>query len=156
MPLWFQQAIAGGNVWWLWLLAGLLLMAGEIFVSGMVIFWFGVGAVAVSLLLLLVDLTLTWQLLVWLLFSLLSLAAWFVHYKPMMHKTRIGLSSAGVVGEVGLLVSAVAEFDKGQVRFQKPLLGSEVWECFADESIAAGERVRVLEIAGNMFKVGRV
>jgi membrane-bound ClpP family serine protease len=42
------------------------------------------------------------------------------------------------------------------VRFQKPLLGSEEWECVVDEAIAAGERVRVVAMEGSFLKVARV
>ncbi len=73
-----------------------------------------------------------------------------------MHKTRIGMSDANVVGEVGMLVRDVAPFEKGEVRFQKPILGADVWGCIADEAIKSGERVRVLGVEGSFLKVGRI
>ena len=45
-----------------------------------------------------------------------------------------------VIGEVGLLTAGVSEFQKGRVRFQKPILGSEEWICIADSEIPVGER----------------
>ncbi|MDP3037325.1 MAG: NfeD family protein, partial [Rhodocyclaceae bacterium] len=71
------------------------------------------------------------------------------------HKTRIGMADANVVGEIGMLVRNVAPFEKGEVRFQKPILGTDVWECIADEAIRSGERVRVLDVEGSFLKVGR-
>ncbi|MDP3031641.1 MAG: hypothetical protein Q8N33_06155 [Rhodocyclaceae bacterium] len=41
------------------------------------------------------------------------------------------------------------------MRFQKPILGTDVWECIADEAIKSGERVRVLDVEGSFLKVGR-
>jgi hypothetical protein len=41
------------------------------------------------------------------------------------------------------------------VRFQKPVMGSDVWPCLADEVIAAGERVRVLAVDGQILRVGK-
>jgi hypothetical protein len=73
-----------------------------------------------------------------------------------MHKTKIGMADANVLGEVGMLVRDVAPFEKGEVRFQKPLLGDDVWECIADEAIKSGERVRVVAVEGSFLKVGRV
>ena len=35
-------------------------------------------------------------------------------------------------------------FERGKVRFQRPVLGSEEWVCLADSPIAAGERVKVI------------
>ena len=34
-------------------------------------------------------------------------------------------------------------------------MGSEVWTCLADEAIAAGERVKVVAVDGQLLKVGR-
>jgi membrane protein implicated in regulation of membrane protease activity len=115
-----------------------------------------VGALFVALLVALVSPGLTASLAVWLAISLALVAAWFKVFKPNMHKTRIGMANANVVGEIGLLVREVAPFDKGQVRFQKPLLGDDVWECIADEAIKSGERVKVLDVEGSFLKVGRV
>jgi len=120
-----------------------------------VLIWFGIGALAVALLLALTTIGLTAQLAIWLVISLALVAAWFKVFKPNMHKTKVGMADAGVVGEIGVLVRDVAPFAKGQVRFQKPLLGDDVWDCIADEAIRNGERVRVLEVEGSFLKVGR-
>ncbi|MCL2887249.1 MAG: NfeD family protein, partial [Betaproteobacteria bacterium] len=71
------------------------------------------------------------------------------------HKTRIGTADGEVMGEIGLLVSAVAPFERGKVRFQRPLLGTDEWACRAESSIAAGERVRVTGIEGSFLKVDK-
>jgi membrane-bound ClpP family serine protease len=61
-----------------------------------------------------------------------------------------------VIGEIGLLVSAVAPFERGKVRFQRPVLGSEEWACLAETAIAAGERVKVVAVEGSYLKVARL
>jgi len=64
--------------------------------------------------------------------------------------------SGGHVGrEIGLLVAAVAPFERGRVRFQRPVLGSEEWVCLADLAIPAGERVRVIGIEGSFVRIER-
>lgn len=141
--------------WWHWAVGGIVLIVAELAVPSFVLIWFGVGALAVALLVAAAAPGLTAQLAVWLVVSLILVAAWFKVFKPNMHKTRIGMADANVVGEVGMLVRAVAPFEKGQVRFQKPVLGSDVWECIADEAIKSGERVRVLDVEGSFLKVGR-
>ncbi len=70
--------------------------------------------------------------------SLILVAAWFKFFKPGFQKTEVGTSHANTIGEIGLLTRDVAPFEKGEVRFQKPLLGSDVWPCIADEAMAAG------------------
>jgi membrane protein implicated in regulation of membrane protease activity len=44
---------------------------------------------------------------------------------------------------------------RGEVRFQKPLMGADTWPCLADEAITAGTRVKVLGVDGQFLKVGR-
>ena len=142
--------------WWHWAVGGIALIVAELAVPAFVLIWFGLGALVVALAMAMLNLGMTAQLTLWLLVSLALVVGWFKVFKPNMHKTRIGMSDANVVGEVGVLVHDVAPFTKGQVRFQKPILGSDVWECIADEAIKSGERVKVLDVEGSFLKVGRV
>lgn len=141
--------------WWHWAVAGIVLIVAELAVPSFVLIWFGVGALAVALVVALAAPGLTAQLAIWLCVSLLLVAGWFRLFKPNMHKTRIGMADANVTGEIGVLVRAVAPFEKGEVRFQKPILGDDVWTCVADEVIESGARVRVLDVEGSFLKVGR-
>jgi membrane protein implicated in regulation of membrane protease activity len=143
--------------WWHWAVAGLALMLAELAVPAFVLVWFGLGALLVGLALAVApSLSSTAQLSLWLLASLTLVALWFKVFKRDQHKTRIGMADADVIGEIGLLSKAVAPFEKGEVRFQKPIVGSEVWPCIADQTIAAGERVKVLSVEGSFLKVARV
>ncbi len=141
--------------WWHWAVGGLALIVAELVVPAFVLVWFGLGALVVAAVVALTTIGTMAQLALWLVVSVAMVAGWFKVFKPNMHKTRIGMASASVVGEIGMLVRAVAPFEKGQVRFQKPILGTDVWECIADEAIKSGERVRVLDVAGSFLKVGR-
>lgn len=141
--------------WWHWAVGGIALIVAELAVPAFVLIWFGLGALVVALAMALLNLGMTAQLTLWLVVSLAMVLGWFKVFKPNMHKTRIGMADANVVGEIGLLVRAVAPFEKGEVRFQKPILGSDVWECIADEAIKSGERVKVLDVEGSFLKVGR-
>lgn len=141
--------------WWHWAVGGIALILAELAVPSFVLVWFGLGALAVALAMAVAGIGLTAQLTIWLIVSLVLVVGWFKVFKPSMHKTRIGMADADVIGEVGLLVHDVAPFAKGQVRFQKPILGAEQWDCIADEAIGSGERVRVLAVEGSFLKVGR-
>lgn len=141
--------------WWHWAVGGIVLIVAELVVPSFVLIWFGLGALVVALAVALGAISFTFQLALWLIVSLILVAVWFKVFKPNMHKTKIGMADAGVVGEIGVLVRDVAPFEKGAVRFQKPLLGDDVWECIADEAIGSGERVRVVAVEGNFLKVGR-
>ena len=38
-------------------------------------------------------------------------------------------------------------------RFQRPILGADEWPCLADQTISAGERVRLVSVEGSYLKV---
>jgi hypothetical protein len=143
--------------WWTWVVGGILLVLAELAIPSFFVIWFGLGALLVGLLMLaLPELSLTAQLLTWTVASLAMLVLWLRVFKQSLHKTRIGMADGEVLGEIGLLVNAVAPFERGKVRFQRPLLGSEEWVCLADMAIAAGERVRVVAVEGSFLKVSKV
>jgi membrane protein implicated in regulation of membrane protease activity len=142
--------------WWHWAVGGIILIVAELVVPSFVLIWFGLGALVVALAVALSAIGFTTQLGLWLIVSLVLVAGWFKVFKPSMHKTKIGMADANVVGEIGMLVHDVAPFAKGEVRFQKPILGADVWECIADEPIESGARVRVVAVEGSFLKVGRI
>jgi hypothetical protein len=141
--------------WWHWAVVGIVLILAELAVPAFVLVWFGLGALLVALVAAVASIGVTAQLTVWLLASLLLIVLWFRVFKPGSHKTRVGMSEPSMVGEIGLLTRDVAPFARGEVRFQKPLLGADVWPCIADEDIRAGERVAVIAVEGSLLKVGR-
>ena len=143
--------------WWHWIVLGIALVIAELAVPAFFIIWFGLGALLVGLLMLaLPDLSLTAQLATWTVASLAMVVLWFRVFKPSFQKTRIGTSAGEAIGEIGLLVAAVAPFERGKVRFQRPVLGSEEWVCVADSPIAAGERVKVITVEGSFLTVGKI
>ena len=141
--------------WWHWIVGGIVLVLAELVIPSFFIVWFGLGALLTGLLTLAFELSLTAQLGTWTLASLAMVVLWFRVFKQSFVKTRIGTADGEVIGEVGLLVGAVAPFERGKVRFQRPVLGSEEWVCLADTAIAAGERVRVVAVEGSFLKVGK-
>jgi len=143
-------------LWWHWVVLGIVLLLLELAVPAFFLVWFGLGALVVGVALLAVPaLSFAWQVLVWIVCSLAFIWLWFKVFKPGFYKTRAGMSKGAVVGEIGLVIRDIRPFEKGQIRFQKPVLGDEVWESIADEEIKTGERVKVLDVEGNILKVRR-
>lgn len=146
-------------VWWHWMVLGLALGLVELAVPSFFIIWFGLGALLVGLVMLgFPSMAFSVQILSWTVASIAMTFLWFRVFRKDGGKTRSGQANEAL-GEIGVLVGAVgplgAESTRGEVRFQKPVMGSDVWPCFADESIAAGERVRVLSVDGQLLKVGK-
>lgn len=143
-------------LWWHWLVAGIALVLAELAIPAFFVIWFGAGALLVGAAAFFIrDLSLAEQIALWILASLAFAFAWFRVFRTGAHKTRIGMAGGEAVGEAGLAVTPVVPFEKGRVRFQKPLLGADEWVCIADEPIAAGERVFVISVEGSFLKVAR-
>lgn len=145
---------------------GLGLALAELALPSFFIIWFALGALLVGVVLLVVPtISFAAQVLLWTLASIVMTVLWFKFFRNAS-KTYAGQSDA-VLGEVGVLVrgiepmGALAEravgnpSGRGEVRFQKPLMGADTWPCLADEAITAGTRVKVLGVDGQFLKVGR-
>jgi hypothetical protein len=142
--------------WWQWALGGIVLMLLELAIPAFFVLWFGLGALLVALVLYLApDLSLTAQIALWTGASLAMVLLWFRVFRRGDHKTLSGTAGGEVIGEIGLLVGAVAPFERGRVRFQRPVLGAEEWVCLAETAIPAGERVKVVAIEGSFLKVAK-
>ncbi|WP_374242926.1 NfeD family protein [Zoogloea sp.] len=142
--------------WWHWIVLGIALVIAELAVPAFFIIWFGLGALLVGLAMLAVPLGATAQIGLWVVASVAMVGLWFRVFKGgeyLRSRTRVGQSDGEPIGEIGLMTKPAEPFARGRLRFQKPVLGAEEWECVADAPIAVGERVRVVAIEGSFLKV---
>lgn len=141
-------------LWWHWALIGFGFALAELAFPAFVMLWFGLGGLFVMLALLAVPtLPIEGQLLFWVLSSSAMTYLWFRFFKDKAPRTLDGQAQAAIMGEVGLIVARVAPFRAGKVRFQKPVIGSEVWDCTAEQELDVGTRVRVARVEGNKVQV---
>ncbi|MDO8314965.1 MAG: NfeD family protein [Rugosibacter sp.] len=145
-------------LWWYWMVLGMGLALAELALFSFFIIWFAIGALLVGVALLVFpNLSFTAQVLLWTVVSIVMTVLWFRFFRHA-NKTRSGQADEAL-GEIGVLVSAIepvgSSSGRGEVRFQKPIMGAERWACLADESIAAGTRVKVLAVDGQFLKVGK-
>ncbi len=140
--------------WWHWIAGGMLLILLELAIPAFFVIWFGLGALLVGAVVLLVPISLGAQFALWGLTSGAMVFFWFRFFKNP-DRTKAGISKDAFLGETGLIVKEVTELAKGQIRFQKPILGSETWPVIADETIPAGERARIVDVIGQTLKVSR-
>lgn len=139
--------------WWYWLILGFCLIMAELLIPAFFTLWFGIGAITVGLVLLAIpSLGIAAQILLWAILSSAQVILWFRFFRPKT-MTVIGTSASDVIGETGVLVSNLTPHARGSVRFQKPILGADCWECYADAPISSGTRVRIVAVEGNFIKV---
>ncbi len=144
-------------LYWHWLAFGMLLILAEIFIPSFTIFWFGLGAMVVALVLLIgEDLPLSWQLFIWAMASCTFTVLWFRYLRPrMIDRTKAGLSREAALGETGQVIRMPEEGNRGMVRFSTPLLGSDEWQFICDVEVTVGDRVMVREVSGNTLIVAK-
>ncbi|MGB2130060.1 MAG: NfeD family protein [Marinobacterium sp.] len=141
--------------YWHWVVFGMLLMLAEIVVPSFTIFWFGLGALLMAVLLAVApDTGLSIQLVAWALLSCAFAAAWFKLLKPrMVDRTKAGVAREAVMGETGQVIVSPQPPRRGQVRFATPVLGADEWEFICEESVELGDRVMIVDISGNTLIV---
>jgi len=144
--------------WWYWLLAGFCLIGLELVIPSFTIIWFGLGALLVGIIVVLLPSLPDWlQVLLWAAASIAFTVMWFRYLKPKGDRTHAGLSKEGIIGESGIITRGTGDsFGKGTVRFRISVLGADEWICFADEALNAGDRVEVEDIEGQILKVRKI
>ena len=139
---------------WHWLVLGILLIIGEIFVPSFTILWFGLGAIVVGLVALAVDLSFSIQVLVWTLSSVGFTVLWFMVFKPRLSSHNSDeLVQASAIGEAGQVVKLPTDRTPGKIRFITPILGEDEWGFTCETSVALGDRLYIKAINGTVLVV---
>ncbi len=142
-------------LYWHWIVLGIALMLGEIFIGSFFVFWFGAAAIVVGLLLLFFPaIPEATQITTWALSSVIFAVAWFKFLKPLSRdKTKAGLSRESLLGEIGQVLQAPNGKKFGKMRFPAPLLGSDEWLIISQDELLVGDRVSVVDLSGNSLIV---
>ncbi|MCG8413119.1 MAG: NfeD family protein [Pseudomonadales bacterium] len=142
-------------LYWHWIVLGIALTLSEIFIGSFFIFWFGVSAILVGLILLpFPAISVAAQVVIWALLSGAFALAWFKYLKPLsIDRTKAGLSKEALLGQIGQVISPPNGDKRGMIRFPAPVLGSDEWLIISDDSLEVGDRVSVAELSGNSLIV---
>ena len=143
---------------WHWLVLGFVLLIIEMFVPTFASLWFGAAAIIVAALAWLLPISVSVQVIIWLLLSVVFLVVWFKFIKPLsVDRTKAGLGGSVIVGETGMIIVSPQPDHAGVVRFSVPIVGAAEWMCrTTGEVIAVGERVVVTDIIGNELIVSSI
>ena len=141
--------------YWHWLVFGMVLVITELVIPSFTIFWFGLAGIIVGGVLLIAPRTsFTWQLFLWAIASGGMTFLWFKLFKPLMaDRTKAGISREAIVGEIGQVIKAPADDQRGMLRFTTPVLGSDEWSFICEDNIAVGDRAVVKDVSGNTLIV---
>src|SRR5436190_3131305 len=146
-------------LWIFWAILGAILIVAEIFTTGFVLLWFGIGALAAGLAALLGVNNIILQFLIFAVVSIALTAASrtiFVHYFSR-ERTGGDLKSGveSLPGKIGTVVSSSrGALNEGAVK----VFGS-TWTAYpedVEELLEAGDRVEVTRVQGASIYVKRV
>lgn len=140
--------------WWYWIILGCVLCVAELAVPVLILVWLGIAALLTGLLSWLLPVGLTLQLVFWGVLSVVLTFVFLKHFKPGVADRMVGRANEAL-NEVGILTRRVEPWNRGEILFQKPVLGSDRWACIAESAIGVGERVRVVAVEGSALKVTR-
>ena len=132
--------------WWIWVLAGLALLAAELLTpGGFFIIFFGVGALVTGVLVGLGIVETVWV--EWLIFSAVSIASLLFFRKPLLEwmKRREPAHPPvdSLVGETAVVTEDVAPGGVGKAE-----LRGTSWNARAREALRRGQRARVEKVEG--------
>jgi len=138
----------------LWFLAGIVFLALELVLPGLIVFFFGIGAWCAALAVYLLPMPLSSQLLVFLAASLLSLLLLRSTLKKVFLGRTLDVDAmeGGVPpGATGEVIEDIVPPAAGKIRY-----GGSFWQATAETVLTKGTVVRVVEKSNLTVKVSPV
>ena len=141
---------------WLWLYAGAFLMLAELMAPGFVVFFFGLAAATVGLVMFVLPdafhLTPTWQIVLFSFFSILYLVTLRRYVKSVfLGDTEESKALDEYAGRLAKVTETVRPEAPGRV-----LLGDAEWTAVASERLDPGTEVKVVGRKNLTLKVERI
>lgn len=144
------------ELWYIWLILGALFIVAEVFTSGFVLLWFGIGAIVAGLLALTGIVSLPLQVLIFLIVSVgLTIASRTIFEQVFMRSSpgrelKTGIES--LPGQVGIVVDGSSGVTReGTVR----VFGS-TWRAIpvaGEEPLREGQQVEIQRVEGTSVYV---
>lgn len=138
---------------WHWFLLGIALMLIELAIATFTVFWFGIAAIMVAILLWIFPwMSTTLQIVMWTIFSVLCTLFWFKYIQPLSKKPTLA-AKKNAIGQIGMVIETHLSNNKIKVRFTTPVLGQDEWVCAIDENVQVGDRIQISHIESNKISI---
>ncbi|MBD3800228.1 MAG: NfeD family protein [Campylobacterales bacterium] len=137
--------------WWHWVILGMVLIGLETMALTFLLLGIGVAAILTGTLAYLFDLSFSAELLTWSIFSTLFIVGWwrFIRQRTVSESGQPNYR----VDTKGSVTEGIEPPQRGKVLFDIPVLGNREWPAFADEPIAIGTKVCIVDVSGQLIKV---
>ena len=138
-------------LWWHWIVFGILLLILEMSTGTFFILGLGVAAIIVGVLDTLLGTSFTAELGIWMVLSVLAIAAWFKWFRePPV--TDSGQSNYRL-DTLGTVLEEIHPHARGKVTFDSPVLGNTSWHATSKVDLDKNTRVKIVEINGQLIEV---
>ncbi len=138
-------------LWWHWIVFGIALLIWDMSMGTFFILGLGVAAIVVGLIDIFVGTSFTVELTIWMILSILAIAAWFKWFReePV---TESGQSNYRL-DTLGIVMEDIQPHSRGKVTFDTPVLGNTSWHAISKVDIDKGTRVKIVQINGQLIEV---
>ena len=138
-------------LWWHWIVLGIALLIWDMSMGTFFILGLGVAAIIVGILDIFFDLSFTVELTIWMILSILAIAAWFKWFReePV---TESGQSNYRL-DTLGVVLEDIQPHSRGKVKFDTPVLGNTHWHAISKTDIDKDTRVKIVQINGQLIEV---
>ena len=138
-------------LWWHWIVFGIVLLIIEMNTGTFFILGLGVAAIIVGVLDTLLGTSFTAELGIWMVLSVLAIAAWFKWFRePPV--TDSGQSNYRL-DTLGTVLEEIHPHARGKVTFDSPVLGNTSWHATSKVDLDKNTRVKIVEINGQLIEV---
>lgn len=138
-------------LWWHWIVFGIVLLILEMSTGTFFMLGLGVAAIVVGIIDTIFGTSFTLELIIWIVLSLLAIAAWFKWFKeePLSDsgQSNYRLDTLGIVRE------NIQPHSRGKVTFDTPVLGNTSWHATAKVDIDKDTRVQIVQVNGQLIEV---
>jgi len=141
--------------WIIWIIIGFILMLLELLDGQFILFGIGLVTIIIGIVDYFFPHMLLWQELF--LYGGLILLFFIIWWKTIRVSRKERMKKYGsYYDKIGKVIKDIKPYGQGKVEFNERVLGSKVWNAIADEEIKEGEKVKIIEIMGQIMKVTKV
>ena len=138
-------------LWWHWIAFGIALLTLEIFSGTFMMLGLGLAAIIVGAIDVFYPLSVEMELSIWLLLSVLAITLWFKYMKDNTVETS-GQSNYSLE-TLGTVIKEIPKNGRGEVKFDTPVLGNTTWFATSKETLTINERIKIVEVKGQLIVV---
>jgi membrane protein implicated in regulation of membrane protease activity len=141
------------ELWWIWVIIGVLLIIGEIFTAGFFLIWFGIAAIIAGIIAFF-ELSVVWQGVAFVIISAILLAGTRRLADRFTKKQPPGIGADRFIGKTGIVLEEI-DNDKntGRIRVEE-----DEWRADSLEGniIPKDSKIQVVKLEGTHMIVKKV